>query len=88
MSGYRINEDDIARVVRYLETRRPEKANRGYAIQLLGVLHDAAKNIASIDSDLMSDLEDLLESGNNSGDEVESEPPGEVRSNVDSDRRG
>lgn len=60
MSGYIINDDDIARVVRYLKTRRPERANREYAIQLLEVLHNAAKRVASVDPELINELEDLL----------------------------
>lgn len=60
MNGYRINEDDIARVIRYLETSRPEKASREHAIQLLEIVHGAAKSLAANDADIVREIERSL----------------------------
>ena len=43
MSGYEINEKDIATVIRYLEMHNPENTDREYAIQILELMHEIAK---------------------------------------------
>ena len=46
MSGYEINEKDIAIVIRYLKIHNPENISREYAIQTLELMHEIAKDIA------------------------------------------
>lgn len=60
MSGYIIIEADVEAVVRYLKIHRPEKADRGYAIQLLEIMHSAAKKIASKNIELIEELDKAL----------------------------
>ena len=43
MSGYEINEKDIATVIRYLHTHHPEDTSREHAIQILELMHNIAK---------------------------------------------
>ncbi len=43
MRGYEINEKDIATVIRYLHIHHPEDTSREYAIQILELMHEIAK---------------------------------------------
>lgn len=60
MDDYVINEADIEKVLRYLKIHKPEKATRGSAIQLLEIMHGAAKKIAIKDPRFAETLEDAL----------------------------
>ena len=60
MDGYVISEEDIGVVIRYLKVHRPEKANRTSAIQLLEIMHGAAKRLASTDLEFAEELERAL----------------------------
>lgn len=72
MSGYRINEDDINRVIRYLKANRPGKATREYAIQILEIIHKAAKKLANLDPNLNEEIEKAIaELDNDSGDDID-----------------
>lgn len=45
--GCEINEKDIATAVRCLKTHDPANANDEYAIQMLELMHEIAKRVAS-----------------------------------------
>ena len=60
MDGYIINEEDMETVMRYLKIHKPEKASRECAIQLLEIMHGAAKRIALEDSAFAGELEKAL----------------------------
>ncbi len=47
MSGYKISERDIAAVIRYLKIHNPDNANQEYAIQVLELMHEIAKELVS-----------------------------------------
>ncbi len=49
MSGYEINEKDIATVMRYLKIHNPENTSRDYAIQTLELMHEIAKEAVKED---------------------------------------
>ena len=60
MDGYVINEEDIETVIRYLKIHKPEKANRECAIQVLEIMHGAAKRVASNSPEFAEELEKAL----------------------------
>ena len=60
MSGYRINEEDIRRVIRYLKANKPENANREYAIQLLQIIQSSAVRISINAPGFVEELERVI----------------------------
>jgi len=49
---YRINEEDIAKIIKYLEFEDPDNANREYAIQLIESIQISSNEIARSDEAL------------------------------------
>jgi len=49
---YRINEEDIAKIIKYLEFEDPDNANREYAIQLIESMQISGNEIARSDEAL------------------------------------
>ena len=49
---YRINEEDIAKIIKYLEFEDPDNANREYAIQLIESMQISSNEIARSDEAL------------------------------------
>ena len=49
MSGYEMNEKDIATVIRYLKIHNPENTSQEYAIQMLELMHEIAKEMVEED---------------------------------------
>ncbi len=52
MSGYIINEDDIEKMLRFLELHDPKNADRDYAVQLLEQYRSLGANLSRNDEDL------------------------------------
>ena len=60
MSGYEINEEDIAAIMRLLAIHDPEDASRESAIRLLEYMHERGKGIANSKQEFIdSFLEEL-----------------------------
>lgn len=49
---YKINEEDIQSVIRYLELHDPQNANRDYAIQLIESFKEFGSEVARSDESL------------------------------------
>ena len=49
---YRINEEDIAKIIKYLEFEDPDNANREHAIQLIESIQISSNEIARSDEAL------------------------------------
>ena len=49
MSDYEVNEKDIEAVIRYLKIHDPKNADRKYAVQLLGVMQEVARELVDED---------------------------------------
>ncbi|MCA9332138.1 hypothetical protein KC968_04350 [Candidatus Saccharibacteria bacterium] len=49
---YHINEEDIAKIIKYLEFEDPDNANREYAIQLIESMQISSNEIARSDEAL------------------------------------
>ncbi len=49
MIGYEINEKDIKAVIRYLQIHNPANADREYAIQLLELMKEIAREMIKTD---------------------------------------
>ena len=49
---YHINEEDIAKIIKYLEFEDPDNANREYAIQLIESMQISGNEIARSDEAL------------------------------------
>ena len=49
---YHINEEDIAKIIKYLEFEDPDNANREYAIQLIESIQISSNEIARSDEAL------------------------------------
>ena len=66
MSGYEINEKDIETVIRYLKIHKSENTDREYAIQILELMHEIAKEAAGKHIEFRDlFLEALKNTGNN-----------------------
>lgn len=53
---YKINEDDIEKVMNYLRIFHPDNANRDFAIEMLEYLKAGYHRLASVDVDALEDL--------------------------------
>lgn len=59
MSGYSINEDDIQKVLKYLEIHDPKNADRDYAIEFIEAMRVYGNEIARTDEGLAEAIRDF-----------------------------
>lgn len=49
MTGYEINNKDIEAIIRYLKIHDPKNADKEYAIQILELMKETAKQLVNTD---------------------------------------
>ncbi len=54
--SYEINEEDITKVIKYLEFHDPENANREYAIEFIEAMQAKSNEIARTDEELAEEI--------------------------------
>lgn len=57
--AYEINEEDIAKVIKYLEIDDPKNANREYAIEFIEAMQVQGNEIARADESLAEAIRDF-----------------------------
>lgn len=59
MSSYQINEEDIQKVMKYLEFHDSKNANREYAIEFIEAMQSTSNEIARSDEELAKAIQDF-----------------------------
>ncbi len=73
MNGYKINEKDIATIIRHLQIHQPEKANREHAIKILKSFKGWARNLADTDPEFTELFLEALEEQKKQSEEEKAE---------------